>query len=74
MKETLVITADYLWDGIQDLPISNGALVIEGNIIKEIIRIIIINILRKINVICIDIFILATLYFSILPNIHLPSN
>lgn len=37
MKETLVITADFIWDGIEDLPISNGAIVIEGNIIKGII-------------------------------------
>ena len=37
MMKNLVITADFLWDGIRDLPISNGAIVIERNIIKEII-------------------------------------
>jgi len=37
MKETLVITADFLWDGIQDLPNTNRAIVIERSIIKEII-------------------------------------
>jgi len=36
MKETRVITADFVWNGIHDLPIPGGAIIIEDNNISEI--------------------------------------
>ena len=37
MQGTRILTADLLWNGIDDVPVPKGSIIIEGGIIKEIL-------------------------------------
>ena len=37
MQGTLILKADLLWNGIDDVPVPNGVIIIEGGIIKEVL-------------------------------------
>jgi hypothetical protein len=37
MKSAGIITSDFLWDGVRDVPIRNGAIIFEGDTIREVV-------------------------------------